>query len=54
MQDVDVLYDDGAGDAIEGNVRPGDSVITDGQLRVLPDKSVAIVKLATGSKPATP
>jgi multidrug efflux system membrane fusion protein len=54
MQDVNVLYDDGAGVAIEGNVRPGDSVITDGQLRVLPDKPVAIMKPRTGSKTAAP
>ena len=31
---VKVLNDDGANDAIQGDVKPGDKVVTDGQLRV--------------------
>lgn len=52
MRDVKVLFDTGTENAIQGDVHPGDTVITDGQLRVLPGKPVAIVKPGTGSKPA--
>ncbi|MBV9570918.1 MAG: efflux RND transporter periplasmic adaptor subunit [Alphaproteobacteria bacterium] len=41
MVPVTVLNDDGKLAAISGNVRPGDRVITDGQLRVVPGKAVA-------------
>lgn len=44
MLPVTVLNDDGHTDAIQGNVRPGDRVITDGQLRVVPDKPVTVLK----------
>jgi multidrug efflux system membrane fusion protein len=54
MRDVTVLYDGGGEVAIRGNVRPGDSVITDGQLRVLPGNPVSIVKSASGANPSTP
>ena len=53
MRDVKVLYDSGGDVAVQGDVHPGDSVITDGQLRVLPDKPVAIVKPGTGTRPVT-
>ena len=33
---VKVLNDDGVNDAIQGEVKPGDKVVTDGQLRVTP------------------
>src|SRR5437762_3886845 len=33
---VKVLFDDGTADAIEGDVRPGEQVIVDGPLRVVP------------------
>jgi multidrug efflux pump subunit AcrA (membrane-fusion protein) len=52
MRNVTVLFDSGTEDAVQGDVHPGDAVITDGQLRVLPGKPVAIVKPGTGSKPA--
>ncbi|MBI3676804.1 MAG: efflux RND transporter periplasmic adaptor subunit [Proteobacteria bacterium] len=42
MVTVSVLYDSGATTAIEGEVRPNDKVITDGQLLVKPGKPVAI------------
>jgi multidrug efflux system membrane fusion protein len=42
MVAVNVLYDNGITTAIQGEVRPNDRVITDGQLLVKPDKPVAV------------
>jgi membrane fusion protein, multidrug efflux system len=42
MRPVKVIDDDGTRDAIEGDVKPGDRVITEGQLRVLPGRPVAV------------
>jgi hypothetical protein len=39
-----VLNDDGTNDAIKGDVKPGDKVVTEGQLRVVPGAKVAIQK----------
>jgi len=39
---VKVLFDDGTDDAIDGNVKPGDQVIVDGQLRVVPGATVFV------------
>ena len=39
---VKVLFDDGARDAIEGDVRPDERVIVDGQLRVVPGAAVFV------------
>lgn len=39
---VKVLNDDGTQDAIQGDVKPGDRVIVEGQLRVVPGAKVAI------------
>jgi hypothetical protein len=36
------LYDDGTSASIEGDVQPGDSVIVDGQLRVVPGVGVYV------------
>jgi multidrug efflux system membrane fusion protein len=44
MVPVKVLHDDGTNAAIQGKVRVGDSVVTDGQMRVVPGKPVAIAK----------
>ena len=44
MIPVTVLHDDGETAAIEGNVKVGDQVVTDGQLRVIPGKPVQISK----------
>jgi multidrug efflux system membrane fusion protein len=44
MVTVTVLHDDGTSAAIEGKIKPGDTVITDGQLRVVPGKPVAVTK----------
>jgi len=50
---VEVLNDDGTSAAIKGNLKPGDTVITDGQLRVIPGNPVSILKAgAKGTKPA--
>lgn len=54
MREVKILYDDGSEVAVQGDIGPGDSVITDGQLRVLPDKPVNVVKPGSDSKPAAP
>jgi multidrug efflux pump subunit AcrA (membrane-fusion protein) len=40
---VEVLNDDGVNAAIKGNVRPGDHVVTDGQLRVTSGQRVRVV-----------
>jgi multidrug efflux system membrane fusion protein len=41
---VKVLNDDGSSDAIQGDVRPGDTVVTDGQLRVTAGQAVRVTK----------
>jgi multidrug efflux system membrane fusion protein len=41
---VKVLSDDGTNDAVQGDVRPGDTVITDGQLRVVSGQAVRVTK----------
>jgi multidrug efflux system membrane fusion protein len=51
QQNVTVLNDDGTNDAIQGDVKPGDKVITDGQLRVVPGVKVSIQK--NGAKHST-
>ena len=40
---VKVLFDDGKDIAVEGDVKPGDPVITEGQLRVLPNAPVNVM-----------
>jgi multidrug efflux system membrane fusion protein len=42
QRDVRVLFDNGKEDAIEGDVHPGDRVIVDGQLRVVPGGAVFV------------
>ncbi|HEU4619690.1 MAG TPA: efflux RND transporter periplasmic adaptor subunit [Gammaproteobacteria bacterium] len=42
QKSVKVLFDDGKDDAIEGGVSPGDRVIVDGQLRVVPGAAVFV------------
>ena len=41
---VQVLNDDGTNDAIKGDIKPGDTVITEGQLGVVPGNKVTIQK----------
>lgn len=43
QQPVKVLFDDSADVAIQGGVKPGDNVITDGQLRVNPGDPVNVL-----------
>jgi multidrug efflux system membrane fusion protein len=51
---VKVLNDDGVIDAVLGDVKPGDRVVTDGQLRVTPGQPVRVMKNRGGSKSANP
>jgi len=51
---VKVLNDDGVDDAVEGDVKPGDKVVTDGQLRVTPGQPVRVMKDRGGRKSANP
>ena len=44
MHPVKVLYDDGVNATIEGAVKPGDRVIVEGQLRVIPGKPVQVLR----------
>lgn len=41
---VKLLNDDGATDAIQGDVKPGQRVVTDGQMRVVPGQPVCLGK----------
>jgi multidrug efflux system membrane fusion protein len=41
-QTVSVLYDDGTDVAVQGNIKPGDRVVTEGGLRIVEGSSVAI------------
>jgi len=43
MHQVNLLYDDGANDVITGDVKPGDRVVVEGQLRVVPGSAVQVV-----------
>src|SRR5262249_30507337 len=47
QQNVKVLFDDGKNAAVEGDLKPGDSVIVEGQLRVQPGAPVSI----SGARP---
>jgi membrane fusion protein, multidrug efflux system len=49
MRPVTVIYDDGTDMAVKGQIKPGDKVITDGQLRVLPGKPVKITQPVPGT-----
>jgi len=52
---VKVLNDDGKADAIEGDVKPGDQVVVEGQLRIVPGAKVAVRnnERARASRPAS-
>ena len=51
---VKVLSDNGAIDAIEGALKPGDKVVIDGQLRLLAGKPVKVLKPGAATTPAAP
>lgn len=42
MRPVTVLNDDGKTAALKGNIKPGEVIITDGQMRVIPGKPVTV------------
>jgi multidrug efflux system membrane fusion protein len=46
MRPAKVLYDDGVNATIEARIKPGDRVITEGQLRVIPNRPVEVVNSA--------
>ncbi|MBV8977125.1 MAG: efflux RND transporter periplasmic adaptor subunit [Alphaproteobacteria bacterium] len=48
---VKVLFDAGATTAVSGNLRPGDKVVTDGQLRVVPGSPVSIAGRRSAKRP---
>ncbi len=50
MVSVKVLSDDGTTAAIQGAVKPGDTVITDGQLKVIAGKPVQVTRPAAQPK----
>jgi multidrug efflux system membrane fusion protein len=52
LEPVTVLSDDGTNDAIAGQVRPGQRVVTEGQLRLVPGATVEIMRGGMLSSPA--
>jgi multidrug efflux system membrane fusion protein len=49
---IQVLNDDGTNDAVKGNIKPGDRVITQGQLGVVPGSRVGIQNGKSSGKPS--
>ena len=54
QREVKVLFDDGTDNAIEGDVQPGERVIVDGQLRVIPGAEVFVEKPAEPALETSP
>lgn len=54
IRNVTVLYDDGTQAAIQGKVKAGDQVVTEGQIRLVQDTPVSIRKGAAPAAPQTP
>jgi len=54
QQSVKVLFDDSKNVAIEGDVKPGDQVIVEGQLRVDPSGAVNVLGSTGGGDTARP
>jgi multidrug efflux system membrane fusion protein len=54
QHDVKVLFDDSKYVAVEGDVKPGDRVIVEGQLRVQPDAAVNVLPSPAGARDALP
>jgi len=52
MRTVGVLFDDGTDMAVSGDIRPGDKVVVDGQLRVVPGAKVTIQHVSKRAKKA--
>jgi len=52
LREVKVLFDDGKNVAVEGNLKPGDQVVVEGQLQVVPGGAVEIFNAEPeGSEP---
>jgi membrane fusion protein, multidrug efflux system len=49
LRPVTTLYDDGTQTAVKGNVKPGDKVVTEGQLRLVQGTKVVIRKSLPGA-----
>lgn len=49
LRDVTVIYQDSDISVVSGNLKPGETVITDGQLRVAPGGKVKVVDMAKGA-----
>jgi multidrug efflux system membrane fusion protein len=49
---VTTLYDDGDVIAVQGRIKPGDKVVTEGQLRLVQGTRVAIKKISVGGSSA--
>jgi multidrug efflux pump subunit AcrA (membrane-fusion protein) len=45
---VRVLFDDSVNDAVQGNLKAGDQVIVDGQIRVIPGAKVNVTGVERG------
>lgn len=54
MVDIATLYDDGTETAVKGDVRPGDKVVTEGQLRLVPGVKVVVKKTPAGPSTQVP
>jgi multidrug efflux system membrane fusion protein len=54
MVDIATLYDDGTETAVKGDVRPGDKVVTEGQLRLVPGVKVIVKKTPAGPSTQVP
>ena len=48
VRNVTVLYDDGNEAAVKGKLKPGDKVVTDGQLQLVQGTAVSIKKAPVG------
>ncbi len=51
MRPVTVLNDDGTNESIQGKIKPGDKVVTEGQMQVIDGTHVTIDK-SRGAPPA--
>jgi multidrug efflux pump subunit AcrA (membrane-fusion protein) len=50
QRNVRIVFDDSKNVAIEGDVKPGDSVIVEGQLRVDPNGAVNVLPSKNGTQ----
>jgi membrane fusion protein, multidrug efflux system len=50
MRPITLIYDDGSNDVIAGNIKPGEKVIVEGQLRVIPGTPVQVMNAAATAR----